>query len=265
MATTRGLITKQAESWTGVKEGTKDHRTIVDIYNSFLPHPRGYTLTVNDSWCAAFVSACAIKTYNTDVIPVECSCKYMVDGFKSLREWVEDDAYVPQAGDVIFYDWNDTGSGDNTGWPDHVGLVTDVINGYISVIEGNKDNEVGRRVIKVNGKYIRGFGVPNYSSGYNTVSDDVVTDVIKGKYGNGYDRKTALEQAGYSYKEVQAAVNARLKSSASKAVYYTVVAGDTLSAIAKKYSTTVNVIQKLNQKTITDVNKIYQGQRIRVK
>lgn len=265
MATTRGEITKQAEKWTGIKEGTSEHRAIVDIYNSFLPHPRGYTLTVNDSWCAAFVSACAIKTYNTDVIPVECSCKYMIDGFMSLGEWVEDDAYVAQAGDVIFYDWGDSGSGDNTGWPDHVGIVDHVLNGYMVVIEGNKNNEVGRRTIAINSKYIRGFGVPKYSSGVKTVTDDIVTDVINGKYGNGFARKQALEKAGYSYSEVQAAVNARLSAGASKAVYYTIVSGDTLSTIAKKYNTTVSAIQKLNPKTITDVNKIYPGRRIRVK
>ena len=24
------------------------------------------------------------------------------------------------------YDWDDNGNGDNTGWPDHVGIVTEV-------------------------------------------------------------------------------------------------------------------------------------------
>ena len=42
-------------------------------------------------------------------------------------------------------------------------------------------------------------------------------------------------------------------------VTYTVVKGDTLSAIARKYSTTVNAIVKLNP-SIKDPNKIYVGQ-----
>ena len=42
---------------------------------------------------------------------------------------------------------------------------------------------------------------------------------------------------------------------------YTVKRGDTLSAIASKYNTTVSAIMKLNP-SIKDANKIYQGQVI---
>ena len=66
-------------------------------------------------------------------------------------------------GDIIFYDWDDTGSGDNKGNPDHVGIVEKVSGSTITVIEGNKNNAVGRRTIQVNGRYIRGYGVPKYS------------------------------------------------------------------------------------------------------
>lgn len=40
--------------------------------------------------------------------------------------------------------------------------------------------------------------------------DQVVKDVINGKYGNGNKRKIALEKAGYNYAEVQALVNKKL-------------------------------------------------------
>ena len=43
----------------------------------------------------------------------------MVKLFRKLGEWVENDAYIPAPGDVIFYDWQDSGSGDNTGYSDH--------------------------------------------------------------------------------------------------------------------------------------------------
>lgn len=43
------------------------------------------------------------------------------------------------------------------------------------------------------------------------VTDSIVNDVIRGNYGNGNARKTALAKAGYDYGEVQAAVNAKLK------------------------------------------------------
>ena len=45
----------------------------------------------------------------------------------------------------------------------------------------------------------------------NTKSIDTIADeVIAGKWGNGTDRKTRLENAGYNYNEVQTAVNNKL-------------------------------------------------------
>lgn len=35
--------------------------------------------------------------------------------FQALGSWVENDAYTPEPGDYIFYDWQDSGVGDNTG------------------------------------------------------------------------------------------------------------------------------------------------------
>ena len=75
---------------------------------------------------------------------------------------MENDAYVPSHGDYIFYDWQDSGVGDNKGSSDHVGVVEKVEGALITVIEGNYSNAVKRRSLAVNGKYIRGFGVPKY-------------------------------------------------------------------------------------------------------
>lgn len=224
-----------------------------------------------DAWCAAFVSACSIATGMTDIIPTECGCGQMITLFKNLGEWNEDDSRTPNPGDIIFYDWQDSGSGDNTGWPDHVGIVEKVSGTTITVIEGNYSDSVKKRTIKVNGKYIRGYGVPKYDTTTTTTVEtktveELAKEVIDGKWGNGTDRKNRLTAAGYDYAAVQAKVNELLKSSsASTAVYYTVKKGDTLSAIAKKYGTTVSAIQKLNSSLIKNVNLIQVGWKLRVK
>lgn len=155
-----------AAAYVGAQKGTSKHHEIIDTYNTIKPLPRGYKVTYTDAWCATTVSAMAKKCNLLDIIPAECSCYYMIEGFKKLNRWVENDAYVPNIGDIIFYDWNDSGSGDDKGTPDHVGIVESVSNGTITVIEGNKGSpsQVGRRYIAVNGRYIRGFGIPNYAS-----------------------------------------------------------------------------------------------------
>ena len=97
-------------------------------------------------------------------MPTECGCPKMIDLYKKLGTWIERDDYVPSPGDVIFYDWDDSGKGENTGEPEHVGIVEKVNGSLITIIEGNYKNAVGRRVLAVNGRYIRGFGVPKFEA-----------------------------------------------------------------------------------------------------
>lgn len=164
MATTRERVVSIIKSWLGYNERDKSHRKIIDIYNSHKPLARGYKVTYTDAWCATTVSAVAIEAGITDIMPTECSCPRMIELYKKLGRWKEDDAYRPQIGDIVMYDWQDSGSGDNQGNPDHVGIVTKVAGNVITVIEGNIDNAVGYRSLVVNGTFIRGYCCPNYES-----------------------------------------------------------------------------------------------------
>ena len=65
----------------------------------------------------------------------------------------------------------DSGKGDNTGRPDHVGGVEKVSGDTITVIEGNYSNSAKRRTLPVNGRYIRGYIVPKYDSEPATVEE----------------------------------------------------------------------------------------------
>lgn len=164
MPTTREKIVKQAQAWLGCKESDGSHKKIIDVYNADKPLPRGYKVSYTDAWCATFVTACAIKCGATDIIPKECSCNKMIELLKKLSCWVENDAHVPSPGDLMFYDWDDTGKGDNVGVSDHVGIVEKVSGNTVTVIEGNYSNECKRRTMKVDGRYIRGYGVPKYTA-----------------------------------------------------------------------------------------------------
>lgn len=163
----RQKVVATAESYVGCKEADGSHRKIIDLYNSHKPLARGYAVKYTDAWCSTFASAVAIACGLTDIIPTECGCEKHIQLFKALGAWVENDAYVPKLGDYIFYDWQDGenyATTDNTGAADHVGIVTGISGNTITVTEGNMSDAVGHRKLKVNGRYIRGFGTPNYAA-----------------------------------------------------------------------------------------------------
>lgn len=93
-------------------------------------------------------------------------------------------------------------------------------------------------------------------------NEEIANEVINGAWGNGEDRKKRLTDAGYNYTVVQAIVNKKMAAK-NQSVYYVVKSGDTLSAIASKYGTTYQQLAKING--IANPNKIYPGQKIRVK
>ena len=158
-----------AQSYIGCNGRDGSHKKIIDLYNSHKPLARGYPVKYTDAWCSTFASAVAIQAGLTSIIPTECGCQKHIELFKKLGSWQENDAYVPSPGDYIFYDWQDNGVGDNTGAADHVGIVEKVSGQTITVIEGNYSNSVKRRTLAVNGRYIRGYGVPKYGDGATAV------------------------------------------------------------------------------------------------
>lgn len=224
----RFAVVNLVNSWVGKNEANGTHKEIIDIYNSYTGTlPRGIKMQYNWAWCAATWSALAIKLGYTDIMPIEISCGHLVEAARKMGCWVENDSYIPLIGDGVLYDWDDKGSGDNTGWPDHVGTVTYVNKeaGYFVVTEGNYQDAVKKRTVSINGKYIRGFIVPKYDS-QNTPSnmeiiasdksvETIAREVISGKWGNGEARKNQLMLAGYKPDEVQKKVNEILNGSAA--------------------------------------------------
>ena len=207
-------VVEQAKAWLGYKESDGTHKKIIDVYNSQKSLPRSYPVKYTDQWCATFVSAVAVKLGYTSIMPTECGCNQMIEKYKKLGCWVEDDSATPAPGWILFYNWDDTGKGDTTGDAEHVGIVEKVSNGKITVIEGNYSNSVKRRTLDVNGRYIRGYGVPKYDTEVPPKTEvtpksvtEIAKEVINGKWGNGSDRANKLKNAGYDYNAVQAEVN----------------------------------------------------------
>lgn len=186
----RQKVCDQARYWLGRKESDGSHRVIIDVYNA-IPIPGGYRMTYNDPWCAAYVSAVGAACGLSDIIYPDCGCDSMIRQYQQHGRWQESDAYRPQPGDVIFYDWDDNGAGDNRGGSDHVGLVLSTTGSTISVIEGNTSDMVAIRTRTVDQMYIRGYGLPDYASkaGAQEEPEECTLRVPKLTIGDGTNGK----------------------------------------------------------------------------
>ena len=148
------------------------HQRILDAYNSIRPLPRGVTMDMNLDYCAAGVSAIGVMAGLADIFPLECSCNLQIEQLKAKGVWVENDNYTPKPGDLVYYDWDDTGSGDNTGIAEHVGMIEDAGGAEMTVLEANTGAGFGRRWLAVNARFIRGYGALDYASkGDGTMSE----------------------------------------------------------------------------------------------
>lgn len=107
----------------------------------------------------------------------------------------------------------------------------------------------------------KGFGVVEPSKKKST--EELAREVLDGKWGNGQERVKKLTAAGYDYSTVQKRVNELVaERDKAKTIYYTVQRGDTLTAIARRYNTTVSRIVKENG--IQNANLIYAGQILKI-
>lgn len=222
MARTRKAAVNLINSWVGKNEKDGSYKSILDIYNKQKTKPRGVTMKPGMAWCATTWSAVAIALGYTDIMPVECSCFYLIKKAKKMGCWKENDNYTPKIGDACLYDWQDNGTGDNEGTPDHIGMVTYVNKneGYFVVTEGNYKDAVKKRTVNINGKFIRGFITPKYDAGQSKINTSanrnvgkdiksVAREVIAGQWGENY--KSNLKDKHYDVdavmKEVDAVIN----------------------------------------------------------
>ena len=112
--------------------------------------------------------------------------------------------------------------------------------------------------------YVSGMRVDTDVEPTKKSNDEIATEVINGNWGNGADRKNALTNAGYDYAAIQSIVNARLGVTPKpSAKYHTVVKGDTLWAIAKKYYGDGNRYPEIARaNNIANPNIISVGQKL---
>ena len=151
-----------ARSYLGVETGSREHKKIVDAYNSVDPKPVGYTANYQDDWCDIFVTTVYQQAGLSDLIGRECGVQRHIGIMEKKGIWKG--RTQPKVGDIVTFDW------DGGGWADHIGIVESVNNGVITTIEGNSSlyagstakTKVNRKTYNWNSSYIKGYARPAY-------------------------------------------------------------------------------------------------------
>lgn len=142
--------------------GLFGHEQIITVARAQLGNEGGqkfwswYGFQGRVEWCACFVSWCAEQSglISSGAVLKFSYCPIGVEWFQSQKRW-KDREFIPIAGTIIFFDWDDDGISD------HVGIVTKCANGVVYTIEGNSSNEVRENSYAIGENEIKGYGLIN--------------------------------------------------------------------------------------------------------
>ena len=141
MSATKEKVLNEISQLIGKQEGSSEINKLIDDYNKITPRPAGYLMRYTDPWCAAGLSAVFFRCGALDIFPAECQCARMLAKASSMGILRYRNQLRFMIGDIIFYDW------DKNGTADHVGILSEKQDGKLKIIECNKSNSVGIRII----------------------------------------------------------------------------------------------------------------------
>ena len=121
------------------------------------PYWSWYGFNSRVEWCACFVSWCANECgyIENGIIPKFAGCIQGSEWFKERGQW-QDGSFTPEAGHIIFFDW------EGNGLTDHVGIVERVENGTVYTVEGNSGDACRQNSYSIGSSVIYGYGIPAY-------------------------------------------------------------------------------------------------------
>ena len=105
------------------------------------------------AWCACFVSWCEAQNgyISNGLAPKFAVTSDGINWFKARGQWLDKDD-TPEAGDIVFFDWEQDG-GD-----DHVGIVTGVSDDRVYTVEGNSTDMCRIKSYEIGAKVLIGYG-----------------------------------------------------------------------------------------------------------
>lgn len=141
-------------------ELARPRNRVVDIYNTYLPRPRGHKVLYHEQICATYASAVFIALGWTDIVPPECGAHQLFENMARLGCGIQDPKRTPIPGDLIFF-----GNSRYVTGIQHVGIVT-AVNGK-RIYYYDAAGVIRRHALPVGHNSIWGYGIPDYASKEN--------------------------------------------------------------------------------------------------
>ena len=139
------------ESTVNFQVGTDGVLRGITRYGQWYQNPYG-------DWSAMFVSFCLYYS-GADDLPTNAGPESMRLMWEKEEIYKGADEYAPEIGNVVFLNKSENGEGATS-----VAIITDIVENYITVIEGDVDGCVAEVSYSLSDKCIMGYGlVPNVS------------------------------------------------------------------------------------------------------
>lgn len=178
-----------ARSQIGYRESTKNYQVLEDgeTIHGYTRYGQWYGIPYGN-WCAMFVSFC-LHYADVEDMPLDSVCANWITALSEVGLYRPADEYVPQPGDLVFFDW------DADGLSNHVGLVAELEDHQITTIEGNYSDRVKENTYDLDDQKILGYAaMPNpegkvrsnlmvqiYTDGtFQQLSDDDIVITVSG-------------------------------------------------------------------------------------
>ena len=141
-----------ARGQVGYTESTRNY--IVDENNNLKGYTRygAWNGTPYGDWNAAFVAFC-LHYAGVKEIPPQADCSAWKSVLTDRNIYKAPADYVPKAGDIIFFDWEEDGN------VDHMGLVENVVDTDVITIEGDSTDSVTQNKYSLFDSRIAGYGI----------------------------------------------------------------------------------------------------------
>lgn len=145
-----------------IVESKEEDGTIKETAKGYTRYGAWYGDAYGD-WCAMFVSFC-LDYAGVEGMPLEAYCPTWIEKLSAedVNLYHTTGSYIPEAGNLVFFDW------DADGESDHVGIVTAVNSNTedgvmeIETIEGNSNNRVAAHTYPMTDETIMGFAALPY-------------------------------------------------------------------------------------------------------